>query len=135
MLAKLWKKVLLAVCIVACIFNIMSKLVNRHSLKENLDNANDGVTVFDIFQKDEVVETESKPIIDGVMNQEPVSEVINENDNKNISDESVTSEIIDTEIEENTTEINNQEDNSTENTEESSEETEVFKFFDFTTLF
>ena len=135
MLAKLWKKVLLAVCIVACIFNIMSKLVNRHSLKENLDNANDGVTVFNIFQKDEIVETESKPIIDGVMNQEPVSEVINENDNKIIFDESVTSEVIDTEIEENTTEINNQEDNSTENTEESSEETKVFKFFDFTTLF
>ena len=35
MLAKLWKKVLLAVCLVACLFNITYKLVNRHSLKEN----------------------------------------------------------------------------------------------------
>ena len=52
MLAKLWKKILLAICIIACIFNIMSKLVNRHSLKENLESANDGVTVFDIFKKD-----------------------------------------------------------------------------------
>ena len=62
MLAKLWKKVLLAVCIIACIFNIMSKLVNRHSLKENLESANDGETVFSIFQKEEVVSGESEDI-------------------------------------------------------------------------
>ena len=49
MLAKSWKKILLAVCIIACIFNLTSKLVNRHSLKENLQSANDGETVFDIF--------------------------------------------------------------------------------------
>ena len=53
MLAKMWKKVLLAVCIVACLFNVISKLVNRHSLKENLESANDGVLVYDIFTKDE----------------------------------------------------------------------------------
>ena len=79
MLAKLWKKFLLAVCVIACIFNIMSKLVNRHSLKENLESANDGETVFSIFQKDEVVESESKPIIDGVINQE--TETTNERAN------------------------------------------------------
>ena len=78
MLAKLWKKILLAICIVACIFNIMSKLVNRHSLKENLESANDGETVFSIFQKEEVYETESKPIIDGVINPEPTQEESNE---------------------------------------------------------
>ena len=41
MLAKLWKKVLLAICIIACIFNIMLKLVKRISLntqiKETVD--------------------------------------------------------------------------------------------------
>ena len=51
MLAKMWKKVLLAVCIVACIFNIMSKLVNRTSLEDSLNDANDGNVVFDIFTK------------------------------------------------------------------------------------
>lgn len=59
MLAKSWKKILLAVCIVACIFNLMLKLVNRHSLKENLESANDGVTVFDIFKKDDIELDES----------------------------------------------------------------------------
>lgn len=52
MLAKLWKKFLLAVCIVACIFNIMIKLVSRNSLEVNLKSANDGNTVFDFTRKD-----------------------------------------------------------------------------------
>ena len=51
MLAKLWKKVLLAICIIACLFNITSKLVNRHSLKENLQSVNDGETIFDLSGK------------------------------------------------------------------------------------
>ena len=36
MLAKVWKKALLAVCIIACIYNVMSKLVNRTSLEVQL---------------------------------------------------------------------------------------------------
>ena len=39
MLAKLWKKLLFAICIIACLFNITYKLVNRHSLKSNLEMA------------------------------------------------------------------------------------------------
>ena len=50
MLAKMWKKVLLAVCIIACIYNVMSKLVNRHSLESNLKSANDGNTVIDALR-------------------------------------------------------------------------------------
>ncbi len=84
MLAKLWKKVLLAVCIVACIFNVMSKLVNRTSLEDNLKSANDGNVVFDIFtKKDNDAEQESaNEIIDNkVENEEKVNtepEVVNE---------------------------------------------------------
>lgn len=37
MLAKIWKKVLLAICILACLFNVTSKLVNKKSLQANLD--------------------------------------------------------------------------------------------------
>lgn len=73
MLAKLWKKVLLAVCIVACIFNIMTKLVNRNSLEVNLKSANDGNTVFDFTSK----EKEEK----GPGFMEELQQVLNEEQN------------------------------------------------------
>ena len=59
MLAKLWKKVLLTVCIVACLFNITHKLVNRHSLKENLQSVNDGETIFDLSRDKSSSSTDS----------------------------------------------------------------------------
>jgi len=97
MLAKLWKKVLLAVCIIACIFNVMSKLVNRNSLEVNLKSANDGNTVFDLTRKDS--ETTSPSII------QDVKEVIEERKAQN-----TTTQNNETVPEENT--------NSTENKEE-----------------
>lgn len=36
MLAKIWKKVCLAILIIACLFNIVSKLVNKVSLNNEL---------------------------------------------------------------------------------------------------
>ena len=59
MLAKLWKKVLFAICIIACLFNITHKLVNRHSLKENLQSVNDGETIFDLSGKDSSTSSDS----------------------------------------------------------------------------
>lgn len=53
MLAKLWKKILFAICIIACLFNITYKLVNRHSLKSNLESVNDGETIFDLSSDEE----------------------------------------------------------------------------------
>ena len=53
MLAKLWKKVLLAVCIIACIFNIMSKLVSRTSLELNLKSVENGESIFSMFKEEE----------------------------------------------------------------------------------
>ena len=109
MLAKLWKKFLLAVCVIACIFNIMSKLVNRHSLKENLESANDGETVFSIFQKEEVVSGESEEIIEGVVNPAPEQNVVEENtvvENESVVVENTTENAGTTEnlVEENKTE-------------------------------
>lgn len=130
MLAKMWKQVLLAICIIACIFNIMSKLVNRHSLKENLDSANDGVTVFNIFKKDDVQVTETETIIDGVVNQEVVENTVS---NTTTSSEAV--------VEENVTEVQNTVENQTEETtgqvvEETTEtDDRTFKFSDFTIIF
>ena len=83
MLAKMWKKVLLAVCIVACLFNIMSKIVNRHSLEVNLESVNDGSVVFD-FSKDDEKAT-NPDIIEGVVYQEVTQ-------NTNNVDSSVTIE-------------------------------------------
>ena len=36
MLAKIWKKICLVILIIACLFNIVSKLVKRVSLNEEL---------------------------------------------------------------------------------------------------
>ena len=141
MLAKLWKKVLLAICIIACIFNIMSKLVNRHSLRENLESANDGETVFSIFQKDEVVESESTPIIEGVINQEPTQETTNEVEtNTSVVITYPTTENVQTEEnnavpDENVTESEPIEENSQNTQVEEKEEKKTFSFSDFTILF
>ena len=132
MLAKLWKKVLLAVCIIACIFNIMSKLVNHHSLKENLESANDGKTIFSIFEKEKVVESESELIIEGVMNPEPKEEVSNETTNTTIVVEKETStENISQEVEVTETVENDQTESNTSNENDDN----VFKFSDFQILF
>ena len=39
MLAKYWKKIGLFILIVACIFNVMSKFVNKLSLKTELESS------------------------------------------------------------------------------------------------
>ena len=51
MLAKLWKKVLLAICIIACLYNIMAKLVNRTSLELNLKSVENGESIFSLFEE------------------------------------------------------------------------------------
>lgn len=39
MLARYWKKIGLFILVVACIFNIMSKFVNKLSLKDELESS------------------------------------------------------------------------------------------------
>lgn len=38
-MAKVWKKLLLVILIVACLFNIVSKIVKRYSLKEEMQSS------------------------------------------------------------------------------------------------
>lgn len=140
MLAKLWKKVLLAICIIACIFNIMSKLVNRHSLKDNLESANDGETVFSIFQKDQVVESESQPIIDGVMNPEPTTteennSSVTNNTEKNAVENNVVEVTTETSSETVVEDVVTEETITEEVPTKENTEKETFKFSDFTILF
>ena len=127
----MWKKVLFAICIVACIFNIMSKLVNRHSLRENLESVNDGITVFDIFKKDEVKVSESEEFIDGVI------ESIKQETNTTVTENKVVEGTVveNTTATENTTpaETTNKEDEVV--TEEPKKEDKTFSFSDFTIIF
>ena len=37
MLAKIWKKLLLFVLIIACLFNIINKLVHKSSMKQEVE--------------------------------------------------------------------------------------------------
>ena len=39
MLAKWWKKIGLLILIVACIFNVMTKLINKLSLEDELESS------------------------------------------------------------------------------------------------
>lgn len=110
MLAKLWKKVLLAVCIVACIFNIMTKLVSRNSLEVNLKSANDGNTVFDFTRKEK--EEDKGPSF-----MEELHQVLSEEQNKTVAQNVVSEETV---PEEQTTE--NQVQNETENSQTETED-------------
>ncbi len=73
MLAKIWKKLLLAICIIACLFNITGKIVNRHSLKLNLEAINDGSSAFN-FKTFADQESEKSNVIDGVINNTAANE-------------------------------------------------------------
>ena len=39
MLAKIWKNLLLLILIVACLFNIVNKIVTKASLKQELESS------------------------------------------------------------------------------------------------
>lgn len=49
MLAKVWKKVLLAICIIACIYNVMHKLVSRTSLEFQLESVRNQSSIIDML--------------------------------------------------------------------------------------
>lgn len=37
MLAKIWKKILLFILIIACLFNVINKIVHKASMKEEIE--------------------------------------------------------------------------------------------------
>ena len=87
MLAKIWKKVLLAICIVACLYNVISKIVNRNSLEINLRSVNDGNTIWDAVKtKNETVTNSDK--IEGV--KESYSNSSNENKVNRVNREKIS---------------------------------------------
>ncbi len=92
MLPKIWKKVLLAICIVACLFNITSKLVNKKSLEKNLNSVNDGVSFTDFlksFDLKETTITDDANIVTEINVDENLIDLENNNQVNNDNDEYV----------------------------------------------
>ena len=89
--AKLWKKVLLAICIVACIFNIMSKLVSKTSLELNLKSVENGESILTVLKdkKEELKNSEDATAENKVENKLEntlQNTVIKDTEKTNISD-------------------------------------------------
>ncbi len=51
MLAKIWKKALLIICILACIYNIMHKLISRTPLELQLKSVQNQNSIVDMLRK------------------------------------------------------------------------------------
>ncbi len=128
MLAKLWKKVLLAICIVACLYNVMSKIVNRNSLETNLKSVSDGNTIWDsVNSKNEISNTNRK------------IEVVKESSSNSISKNKVeTFETVDhdeTENEEEVEEDNYKEDDEDKLDENNKSNNKSSKYSDYFKIF
>ena len=76
MLAKVWKKALLAICIIACLFNVMHKLVSRTSLEVQLRSVQNQTSLQNDSQEDNDSSSESKTRVN-----------INQSSNEKIEDE------------------------------------------------
>ena len=77
MLAKIWKKLLLAICIIACIYNVMNKLVGRTSLETQLKNVEVSSTISNEENENTQINNSTK-----AYNKEKRSEYNEEDDEK-----------------------------------------------------
>ncbi len=62
MLAKVWKKALLAVCIIACLYNVMHKLISRTSLEVQLKSVESKTSVMDSGYEENSLETDEEKV-------------------------------------------------------------------------
>ena len=74
MLAKIWKKLLLAICIIACIYNVMNKLVSRTSLETQLNSLEVKSSKNEETYKTSKVQTSSKKVEKNVNDEEEEDE-------------------------------------------------------------
>lgn len=106
MLPKIWKKLLLAICIIACLFNITVKLVNRISLEKVIASQQEGVNVKELLNITDEQPVVTKPVNSvtnyNVVETAPVVEQTEEQVNveENIEEENINNE----EVSENTKE-------------------------------
>ena len=137
MLPKIWKKVLLAICIIACLFNVISKLVNRTSLEVNLKSANDGNTIWGAFKNNDVNITYTTDVIEGVKNETSTNTQKNEikssstNSVNNTNNTNSTNNVV-SEDKENIDNDNEENNNTNTNTNtNTSKSNKVFKYTTF----
>lgn len=60
MLAKIWKKLLLAICIIAILFNVTYKIVNRTNLIEELKSVIGGDVISLTVENEDTNNVEEK---------------------------------------------------------------------------
>lgn len=70
MLPKMWKKVLLAVCMIACIYNVMHKLVSRTSLEAQLKSVQNQDSIIHIVENTNRTTQDSSAIQDAANSNE-----------------------------------------------------------------
>ena len=118
MLAKIWKKVLFAICIIACLFNVVSKIVSRNSLEINLKSVNDGNTIWDsVKTKNETSNTSDK--IEGVK----------DSSSNNSSENNVKKYVFEDEDNYN---IDDSDDEDNQNTFEEDDDDKTYRYSDYT---
>lgn len=122
MLPKIWKKLLLAICIIACLFNITVKLVNRISLEKVIASQQEGVNVKELLNITDEQPVVTKPV-NSITNYNVVetAPVVEQTEEQVSVEENIENENFE---EEN---INNEE--VTENTEEEQEENFMDRMF------
>ena len=65
MLAKTWKTILLAICIIAVLFNIISKIVRTPSFQRNLDKViEENIVTVDSSQFSNTIESAGQSLKD-----------------------------------------------------------------------
>lgn len=110
MLPKIWKKLLLAICIIACLFNVTAKLVNRISLEKVIASEQDGVDikeVLNIVEEQPVLTNQNAVSSYNVVEDEQIV-VEDTYQEENVENEEVSQE--EQPVEENTEEENTQSD-------------------------
>lgn len=94
MLAKLWKNILLAICIIAILFNITSKLVRRYSLDEQLNSVVGGESLSEILKDEKNKEKNtSKTTNQKKNNKYNTTNEKKNNNNKNYDEDEYSDEI------------------------------------------
>lgn len=101
MLAKTWKTILLAICIIAVLFNIISKIVRTPSFQRNLDKViEENIVTVDSSQFSNTIENAGQSLKDTA--SEITSALFNTTSkNTTIEDTDNTEEVVETEEENN----------------------------------
>lgn len=101
MLAKTWKTILLAICIIAVLFNIISKIVRTPSFQRNLDKViEENIVTVDSSQFSNTIESAGQSLKDTA--SEITSALFNTTSkNTTIEETDNTEEVVETEEENN----------------------------------